>query len=362
MLLVTALTSLAGLTLAQDPAEGWMAYAVGKVPEGTERITKIQMTWKVGATPRRSNAFFSPWFGMDPADNLNLVQPVNPWLGTDWVAYTEYFQWSPEDNSNSRQIRAQAGNTLQGTVTYDAGTDSYLLSQKNLDNGESSSQNVRCQSGKKYTIPYVVYEKTFPCGDYPPDGRVDFTDISIECDGKDCTSDVTWESKVKDDNCNMKAVINSQTAISITWDTSAKSKYDDMTDAELFDLNYKGWATRFNLKRPAQELTFNKQLLAQSQDNTTHYEDPKGGCQADELAVQITGVDGDFCSPKCTTTACPTDVPTGVTATPQCALSSASSTDKYCALICQPGANDDQCGTNASCKSIQGVGICTYDD
>jgi len=108
--------------------------------------------------------------------------------------------------------------------------------------------------------------------------------------------------------------------------------------------------------------TFNKQLLAESQDNTTHYEDPKSGCQADELAVQITGVDGDFCSPKCTTTACPTDVPTGVTATPQCALSSASSTDKYCALICQPGANDDQCGTNASCKSIQGVGICTYDD
>ena len=67
--------------VAQDPAHGWMAYAVGTMPHG-ERITRLEMTWKVGAAPRRSNAFFSPWFGMDPSDNLNLVQPVNPWSGS----------------------------------------------------------------------------------------------------------------------------------------------------------------------------------------------------------------------------------------------------------------------------------------
>ena len=27
-------------------------------------------------TPRQSNSFYSPWFGMDPPDNLNLLQPV----------------------------------------------------------------------------------------------------------------------------------------------------------------------------------------------------------------------------------------------------------------------------------------------
>jgi hypothetical protein len=67
------------------------------------------------------------------------------------------------------------------------------------------------------------------------------------------------------------------------------------------------------------------------------------------------------CSPKCSGTTCPTDVPAGVTARPLCALQDASSGAKYCALICSPG-NDAQCGTNASCKSIQSVGICTYDD
>jgi hypothetical protein len=96
---------------------------------------------------------------------------------------------------------------------------------------------------------------------------------------------------------------------------------------------------------------------------SSHYEDPKpNGCRSDEEAVQIQGVKGDFCTPKCTGTTCPTDVPAGVSAKPMCALQTTTG-DKYCALICNPSkAFDTQCGSNASCKSISGVGICTYDD
>merc|ERR1711981_1120280 len=99
---------------------------------------------------------------------------------------------------------------------------------------------------------------------------------------------------------------------------------------------------------------------------SSHYEDPKsaGGCQSDEIAIQIQGISGDFCSPKCTgvfKTKCPTDVPAGVTAEPECALKDTSD-DKYCALICDPSdVNDATCG-KATCKPIQGTGICTYDD
>merc|ERR1712232_153896 len=96
--------------------------------------------------------------------------------------------------------------------------------------------------------------------------------------------------------------------------------------------------------------------------SATHYEDPKGGCRSDEVDITIQGVQGAACVPKCTLGIfCPSDVPAGVTATPTCALQDSSSGDKYCALICSPG-NDAQCGTNASCKSIQSTGICTYDD
>ena len=123
--------------VAQDPAHGWMAYAVGTMPHG-ERITRLEMTWMVGAAPRRSNAFFSPWFGMDPSDNLNLVQPVNPWSGSSWSMYTEYFQWSPTHNSNSRQHSVEAGQTLHGQLYYVESQDAYVLNQTVVETGAPS--------------------------------------------------------------------------------------------------------------------------------------------------------------------------------------------------------------------------------
>jgi hypothetical protein len=92
-----------------------------------------------------------------------------------------------------------------------------------------------------------------------------------------------------------------------------------------------------------------------------HYEDPKNKCLPDEIAISIQGVNGKLCSPACDGSSCPTDVPAGVLATPKCELQTTAG-KKYCALSCNPAATDSQCGTNASCKSIQGVGICTYDD
>jgi C1A family cysteine protease len=98
-----------------------------------------------------------------------------------------------------------------------------------------------------------------------------------------------------------------------------------------------------------------------------HYGDPKNGCESDEESVQITGVSGDFCSPKCTGVLfkhCPTDVPDGATAKPECVLETqGSNKPTQCALICTPSANSDaQCPTGATCKAISGTGICTYDD
>ena len=93
-----------------------------------------------------------------------------------------------------------------------------------------------------------MYEKTWPCRDYPDDGQVTFYDITAECDNKDCTDAIQWSSKVKDANCDMKANIISSTSISITWDTSKASNYDNHTRAELFAMNAQGWAKNFEDK------------------------------------------------------------------------------------------------------------------
>eukprot|EP00462_Mataza_sp_D1_P003169 CAMPEP_0175103112 /NCGR_PEP_ID=MMETSP0086_2-20121207/8871_1 /TAXON_ID=136419 /ORGANISM="Unknown Unknown, Strain D1" /LENGTH=134 /DNA_ID=CAMNT_0016378117 /DNA_START=20 /DNA_END=424 /DNA_ORIENTATION=- len=115
-------------------------------------------------------------------------------------------------------------------------------------------------------------------------------------------------------------------------------------------------------------LTMDKDFLRKMNATNGHYGDPKDGCESDEQAVQVQGVQGDFCSPPCTAGVCPKDVPSGVTAKPECALQTTTGS-KYCALICSPSlpiknqmVADAQCGTNASCKPISGVGLCTYDD
>lgn len=98
-----------------------------------------------------------------------------------------------------------------------------------------------------------------------------------------------------------------------------------------------------------------------------HYEDPNvpPGCAKDEVDVSITGIPGDLCAPPCDKTGkCPTDVPTGVTATPTCALKSSAGA-QYCALVCTPAqarTADSQCGPKASCKPTPQAGLCTFDD
>jgi hypothetical protein len=94
------------------------------------------------------------------------------------------------------------------------------------------------------------------------------------------------------------------------------------------------------------------------------YEDPNAGpCKEGETAVQITGVQGSFCSPKCGLfRTCP-KAPAGTAAKPECVLETAGSQKPtQCALICSPSSLAGDCPAKASCKSISGTGLCTYDE
>ena len=83
-----------------------------------------------------------------------------------------------------------------------------------------------------------------------------------------------------------------------------------------------------------------------------HYEDPNvaPGCGSDEQKISVTGLAGDFCSPKCdpTSGACPSDVGPNVTAVPTCVLKSPTGA-KYCGLICHPDVKGS-CGPNVRCS------------
>ena len=92
----------------------------------------------------------------------------------------------------------------------------------------------------------------------------------------------------------------------------------------------------------------------------THYGDPFDGCLSDEISVQVEGIPGKICTPECLSNgSCPTDVPTDVTAKPECVLTSGLSS--YCALVCDPDSKLE-CGGTAECQSIQDTGLCTYSE
>jgi len=88
----------------------------------------------------------------------------------------------------------------------------------------------------------------------------------------------------------------------------------------------------------------------------THYEKPP--CQSDEVEAEVQGTGGELCAPSCDDGVCPTDVPAGTRAKPQCILQDASSGKKYCALSCLlPGS----CPSGAKCARIGGLtGVCVY--
>ncbi len=98
----------------------------------------MEAKWKVGALPAVGGAFYSPWFGVESSDNLNLIQPVNPFDGSGWSMYNEYFQWSPENNVDSDMHPVSPGDILHGVVTYSPADNSYNMVHTNMNDGYAS--------------------------------------------------------------------------------------------------------------------------------------------------------------------------------------------------------------------------------
>jgi len=74
------------------------------------------------------------------------------------------------------------------------------------------------------------------------------------------------------------------------------------------------------------------------------------------VEAEVQGAGGKLCAPHCDSGACPTDVPEGTRARPQCILQDQSGS-KYCALTCFVAG----CPTGAKCAMVGGImGVCVY--
>eukprot|EP00929_Paragymnodinium_shiwhaense_P114898 TRINITY_DN83450_c0_g1_i1.p1 TRINITY_DN83450_c0_g1~~TRINITY_DN83450_c0_g1_i1.p1 ORF type:complete len:385 (+),score=57.47 TRINITY_DN83450_c0_g1_i1:64-1218(+) len=90
---------------------------------------------------------------------------------------------------------------------------------------------------------------------------------------------------------------------------------------------------------------------------TARYGQPP--CGMDEVQGEVLGGSGYLCAPRCDQNYnCPTDVPLGTGAQPQCMLKDVDQS-AFCALLCQV---DSQCPSGARCQQLtqMQVGICEF--
>lgn len=150
---------------------------------------------------------------------------MNPWFGSSWSIYTEYFQWSPENNIDSTQHSVNSGDTLHAVIEY-IGNQQYRISQTDTTLGKSSSMVVPVQQSsnggyKNYSIFYIVFEKVADCSDYPPNQKITFNNIVTECDGKKITPD--WTTSYVEDVCSFRAHVINPSTVTMTWNVNDKN-------------------------------------------------------------------------------------------------------------------------------------------
>eukprot|EP01083_Nonionella_stella_P095923 269423_1 len=223
------------MTKAGDPASGWLGYALGKNPNGGNApITFIEAWWTNLQDPAIQNCFYSPWFGIETSDNLNLLQPVNPWMDDEWTIYNEYFQWEPPHNENSKSTVVYPGDLLYGSITYQPASNSYDVYHSDQTEGHEWSVNMTIEvqkSGrgeyKVYNMIYVVFEKVCKrCDMYPPDDIVTFQNISVFWNGKKV--DPLWTTAYVEDVCNNRAKVVDNSTIAITWNSKSDTDYTEL--------------------------------------------------------------------------------------------------------------------------------------
>jgi len=227
------LSGLLSVGNAQDPANGWLGYALGVNPDGgDDPITFIEATWVNLKEPTNKNCFYSPWFGIETSDNLNLVQPVNPWTGNQWEIYNEYFQWKPTHNENSRSHVVYPGDVIYGSVTFDQTKQEYNMYHADMTSGHEWSVNTTIpvqQEGtkyKSYTMTYFVFEKVCSrCNEYPPDNKVTFTNITVEWGGT--KKSPKWTTAYVDNVCDNRAHVVDPSTIQITWNSQSEEHPGD---------------------------------------------------------------------------------------------------------------------------------------
>jgi len=208
-----------------DPSSGWLSYAVYNAPKPSDVITKLSASMIVPDAP--SGHFGSPafWFGVQTQHGDGaLIQPImSKWLIDGFYMFQEIFDWTNEQDEQSRQIKVKPGHVIQASVTYvkgPAGTlGSYAMNMTNENTGQRSDYSYTLLPQQKATesVAYFVLEhQPDRCAQLPPNGNVTWTDIQVEVNGMKVVQP-KFVATQEEPKCDSKAIVIDSSTVSITW-------------------------------------------------------------------------------------------------------------------------------------------------
>eukprot|EP00036_Acanthoecidae_sp_10tr_P011507 CAMPEP_0182927124 /NCGR_PEP_ID=MMETSP0105_2-20130417/13272_1 /TAXON_ID=81532 ORGANISM="Acanthoeca-like sp., Strain 10tr" /NCGR_SAMPLE_ID=MMETSP0105_2 /ASSEMBLY_ACC=CAM_ASM_000205 /LENGTH=232 /DNA_ID=CAMNT_0025065051 /DNA_START=24 /DNA_END=722 /DNA_ORIENTATION=+ len=203
-----------------DPSDSWMSYA--EFAAGA-LITGFNATVTVPDRPRKEfGASPSFWYGLQTATGDGaLVQPILAWgqRESGFGIFLEVFDWTDERDTQSPESYAvPPGDTLRQSVQYVADTNSYDMYIHSKATGKSISMNYKLLPGQRVpeTSAFIVVEHSpMNCAEFPANGNVTFTDISIAVNGVKTTP--RWEAKQQRPACGSKALVQPDGSVVLTW-------------------------------------------------------------------------------------------------------------------------------------------------
>ena len=212
--------SLAFLSLAADPSPGWLSYAVFEAA-ANDTITSLSATMSVPAKVKGFGSDPAFWFGVQTHKGDGaLIQPIQAkWLDGNWHMFHEIFDWTTMQDSATAHYTVRPGDSIWAQVTYKPSDNSYDMDMKSAATGQRVRFNYKLnplQTAPEATAYFVLEHQPAECGQLPPDGKVTWSNISVEVNGA-VVADPKFVAKQENPVCGSKVEVVSPSVITLTW-------------------------------------------------------------------------------------------------------------------------------------------------
>jgi hypothetical protein len=150
---------------------------------------------------------------------FGLCQDICRFAG--YSAFIGHFDWHDGSWDQTNSFPMNPGETLFSTTTYDQSSNSYNLFLQSMDHPSNQvSVNYPVNYGETFTDVYVVVEKQPPsCDQYPANGGVTFSNITIAWEGV-VNHSPAWMAAQYQPACGSTPHIVNNSTINFTWRTS----------------------------------------------------------------------------------------------------------------------------------------------